>query len=245
MIPQKPSNPPQYQPSPSPQDNLPEKPKSNWALPFVIGVIVIALFVGAYFLFVKKSAENARQDAEEFAEELAKIDMGAMEFADTDTIIQQIEAQMPEETELIEPEIELEIELPEECFEEEIHLDEINKSSDTPKYDNNPNQVFHTAEQMPQFPGGEAALMKWLADHIMYPALAAENGVQGRVILQFVVKKDGSVDEVRVVRGKDPDLDREAVRVVRGLPKFIPGKMNGQAVNVWYTLPITFKLQGA
>ena len=137
------------------------------------------------------------------------------------------------------------MELPEECFEEEVHVDEINKSSDTSESTTTPNQVYQAAEQMPQFPGGEAALMKWLSDHIQYPPIAAENGVQGRVVLQFVVKKDGSIGEVKVARGKDPDLDREAVRVVRGLPKFIPGKMNGQAVNVWYTLPVTFRLQGA
>ena len=74
--------------------------------------------------------------------------------------------------------------------------------------------------------------------------MAMENGVQGRVVVQFVVTKDGSVGQVKVMRGKDPDLDKEAVRVVKSLPRFIPGKMNGQAVNVWYTLPISFKLQG-
>ena len=96
---------------------------------------------------------------------------------------------------------------------------------------------------MPQFPGGEAELMKYVANHIKYPTMAAENNIQGRVVVKFVVKKDGSVGEVQVLRGKDPDLDKEAVRVVRTLPKFIPGKMNGQAVSVWFTLPINFKLQ--
>ena len=85
--------------------------------------------------------------------------------------------------------------------------------------------------------------MKYVANHIKYPTMAAENNIQGRVVVKFVVKKDGSVGEVQVLRGKDPDLDKEAVRVVRTLPKFIPGKMNGQAVSVWFTLPINFKLQ--
>ena len=106
------------------------------------------------------------------------------------------------------------------------------------------NRVFDVVEQKPQFPGGEAALLKYVADHIRYPAMAQENNVQGRVVVQFVVTKTGSVGEVKVVRGKDPDLDKEAVRVVKSLPKFVPGKMNGHAVNVWYTLPIQFKLQG-
>ena len=104
-------------------------------------------------------------------------------------------------------------------------------------------EIFTAVEQMPQFPGGEAELLKYIATHIKYPTMAAENNIQGRVVVKFVVKKDGQVGDVVVVRGKDPDLDKEAVRVVKTLPKFIPGKMNGQAVSVWYTLPINFKLQ--
>ncbi|MBO5455867.1 MAG: energy transducer TonB [Muribaculaceae bacterium] len=105
-------------------------------------------------------------------------------------------------------------------------------------------KVFEVVEQKPQFPGGEAALLKWVSEHIRYPAMAQENNIQGRVIVQFVVTKTGDVGEVKVVRGKDPDLDKEAMRVVKSLPKFVPGKMNGHSVNVWYTLPISFKLQG-
>lgn len=106
------------------------------------------------------------------------------------------------------------------------------------------NKVFDVVEQNPVFPGGEAALLKYVAEHIRYPAMAQENNIQGRVVVQFVVTKTGSVGQVKVVRSKDPDLDKEAVRVVKSLPKFTPGKMNGHAVNVWYTLPINFKLQG-
>ena len=105
-------------------------------------------------------------------------------------------------------------------------------------------EVFRSVEQMPQFPGGEAALMKYLQSHINYPPMAAENNVQGRVVVQFVVDKTGKVGEVKVVRSVDNDLDKEAVRVCKSLPKFTPGRQNGQAVSVWYTLPVTFKLQG-
>lgn len=103
-------------------------------------------------------------------------------------------------------------------------------------------EIFKAVEQMPQFPGGEAALIKYIDSHINYPPMAAQNKVQGRVILQFVVEKDGSIGEVKVVRSVDKDLDAEAVRLVKTLSKFIPGRQNGQAVSVWYTLPITFKL---
>ena len=104
-------------------------------------------------------------------------------------------------------------------------------------------EVFRAVEQMPQFPGGDGELMKFLRDNIVYPAMAQENNVQGKVIVQFVVTKTGDIGEVKVVKSVDRDLDNEAVRLVKKLPKFIPGRMNGQAVNVWYTLPVQFKLQ--
>ncbi len=121
------------------------------------------------------------------------------------------------------------------------HKDEIVVEEKKPVEEN---KVFTAVEQMPQFPGGEGELYAWISKNLRYPPMAAENNIQGRVVVQFVVTKTGSIGEVKVLRGKDPDLDKEAVRVVKGLPKFIPGKMNGQAVNVWYTLPINFKLQG-
>ena len=105
-------------------------------------------------------------------------------------------------------------------------------------------EVFTVVEQMPQFPGGEAALMKYLQSHINYPPMAAENNVQGKVVVQFVVDKTGRVGEVKVVRSVDKDLDREAARVCKSLPKFTPGRQNGHPVSVWYTLPVSFKLQG-
>lgn len=124
----------------------------------------------------------------------------------------------------------------------EVVVVEEKKEEVKPKEDDN--KVFESVEQPPVFPGGDAALLKWIGSHINYPPVAQENGIQGKVTVQFVVTKTGSVGQVKVVRGKDPDLDKEAVRVVKSLPKFTPGKMNGHAVNVWYTVPITFKLQG-
>lgn len=107
----------------------------------------------------------------------------------------------------------------------------------------NDETVYRSVEQMPQFPGGEAALMKYLKSHINYPPKAAKNNIEGNVIVQFVVKKDGSIGEVKVVHSLEKDLDKEAVRVVKSLPKFTPGRHDGQAVSVWYTLPVSFKLK--
>jgi protein TonB len=105
------------------------------------------------------------------------------------------------------------------------------------------NKVFTSVEQMPVYPGGEGALLADIHKNLVYPPVAAENGVEGKVTVSFVVTKNGSIGEVKVARGKDPDLDKEAQRAVRALKKkFTPGKMNGHAVNVWYHVPITFRL---
>ena len=103
--------------------------------------------------------------------------------------------------------------------------------------------LFIEYEQMPQFLGGEVALMKFIADNLHYPDSAKAKKIQGRVVVKFVVTKTGEIGEVKIVRSKDLDLDKEAVRIVKSLPNFIPGKLNGEVVDMWYTLPITFKLQ--
>ena len=105
------------------------------------------------------------------------------------------------------------------------------------------NKVFDVVEQMPSYPGGMGALMQYLSSNIKYPVIAEENGIQGRVICTFVVERDGSITDVRIAKSVDPSLDKEAMRVVSKMPKWIPGKQNGSAVRVKYTLPVTFRLQ--
>lgn len=104
-------------------------------------------------------------------------------------------------------------------------------------------KIFTVVEQMPSFPGGEAALMQYLSKNIKYPPFAEENNIQGRVICTFVVERDGSVSDIRIARSVDSSLDKEAIRVVSGMPRWIPGRQNGQMVRVKYTLPVTFRLQ--
>ena len=104
-------------------------------------------------------------------------------------------------------------------------------------------KVFDVVEEMPSFPGGPGALMSFLSSNIKYPVVAEENGIQGRVIVAFVVERDGSITDVRVVKSVDQSLDKEAVRVVKSMPHWIPGKQNGSAVRVKYTVPVTFRLQ--
>ena len=104
--------------------------------------------------------------------------------------------------------------------------------------------IFMVVETMPEFPGGQQALFKYLSENVKYPVIAQENGIQGRVICQFVVNKDGAIVDVEVVRsGGGPSLDKEAVRVIKSMPKWNPGKQRGKAVRVKYTVPVNFRLQ--
>jgi len=104
-------------------------------------------------------------------------------------------------------------------------------------------QIFMVVESMPEFPGGEAALYKFLGENIKYPQMAKESGIQGRVFVTFVVERNGSVTDVRVLRGIGGGCDEEAVRVVQNMPSWTPGKQRGKAVRVQYNLPVKFTLQ--
>ena len=103
-------------------------------------------------------------------------------------------------------------------------------------------EVFADPEQQPYFPGGETALLKYLQENVKYPPKAIKDSIQGRVVVQFLIDPAGCVGEVKVVRSVSEELDAEAVRVVKTLPRFVPGRMYGKAVSAWYTLPVTFKI---
>lgn len=125
---------------------------------------------------------------------------------------------------------------------EVLKAKEVIAEPEPPKHEEE-NKVFDIVEQQPLFPGGPAALMKYLSENTKYPVVAQENGAQGRVTVQFVVEKDGSISDVHVLRGVDPSLDKEAVRVVKSMPRWTPGKQNGITVRVNYRVPVLFRLQ--
>ena len=125
---------------------------------------------------------------------------------------------------------------------EVLKAKEVIAQPEPPKHEEE-SKVFDIVEQMPSFPGGPAALMKFLSENIKYPVVAQENGVQGRVVVAFVVERDGSITDVHIARGVDPSLDKEAVRVVKSMPKWTPGKQNGSAVRVKFNVPVAFRLQ--
>ena len=105
------------------------------------------------------------------------------------------------------------------------------------------NAVYDMVEQMPSYPGGQAALVKYISDNLQYSSNAKESHIEGRVIVKFIARKDGSIDNVEVVRGVEPSLDAEAVRVIKNMPRWIPGMQNGQVVNARVSTPVTFKLE--
>ena len=109
--------------------------------------------------------------------------------------------------------------------------------------ENEDTPVFFIVEEMPEFPGGQLALRNFIAQSVKYPVIAQENGIQGKVFVNFVVAKDGTITQAKIFRGVDPSLDKEALRVVNSLPKWKPGKQGGKAVRVSYTVPINFVLQ--
>jgi TonB family protein len=111
------------------------------------------------------------------------------------------------------------------------------------KVENSSKKTYDVVEQMPSFPGGQQAMMDFISSNLHYPIVAQENGVQGRVVVSFVVEKDGSLSDIKVTKSVDPSLDKEAARIVKTMPKWVAGKRNGSCVRVRYNVPISFRLQ--
>ena len=139
----------------------------------------------------------------------------------------------PEVIEIVEDEVEIE-------YESEIEDTESDEDLEIVEEDDE--EVFMVVENMPKFPGGDLGLMKYIQKNVKYPPIAKEYNITGKVYISFVVDKSGSVTNVKVVRGVDENLDAEAVRVIKSLPKYKPGKQRGKPVRVMFTTPINFRL---
>ncbi len=243
--------------------------RNVWAL-IIVGLAAALLYLG---LQLQKMAEANKKVENTQAVEIAKLNTEKKEAkVEKKEIIKQepekVVEQVKSSVKFTAPIIKKDSEVKEE---DEIKLDEVQKSDkavgaftvegndevggavlkakeniaapEPPKHVVEETKIFTVVEQMPMFPGGEGALMGYLRDNIHYPTVAAENGVQGRVVVGFVVERDGSITDVNILRGVDPSLDREAMRVVKSMPKWTPGKQNGSAVRVKYQVPVSFRLQ--
>lgn len=243
--------------------------RNIWAL-IIVGLAAALLYLG---LQLQKMAEANKKVENTQAVELAKLNTEKKEAkVEKKEIIKQepekVVEQVKSSVKFTAPIIKKDSEVKEE---DEIKLDEVQKSDkavgaftvegndevggavlkakediaapEPPKHVVEETKIFTVVEQMPMYPGGNAALMGYLRDNIKYPTVAAENGVQGRVVVGFVVERDGSITDVNILRGVDPSLDREAMRVVKSMPRWNPGKQNGSAVRVKYQVPVSFRLQ--
>lgn len=243
--------------------------RNVWAL-IIVGLAAALLYLG---LQLQKMAEANKKVENTQAVELAKLNTEKKEAkVEKKEIIKQepekVVEQVKSSVKFTAPIIKKDSEVKEE---DEIKLDEVQKSDkavgaftvegndevggavlkakediaapEPPKHVVEETKIFTVVEQMPMYPGGYAALMGYLRDNIHYPTIAAENGVQGRVVVGFVVERDGSITDVKILRGVDPSLDREAMRVVESMPRWNPGKQNGSAVRVKYQVPVSFRLQ--
>ena len=243
--------------------------RNVWAL-IIVGLAAALLYLG---LQLQKMAEANKKVENTQAVELAKLNTEKKEAkVEKKEVIKQepekIVEKVKSSVKFTAPVIKKDSEVKEE---DEIKLDEVQKSDkavgfkdvvgndevggsvlkakediaapEPPKHVVEETKIFTVVEQVPMFPGGDGALMGYLRDNIHYPTVAAENGVQGRVVVGFVVERDGSITDVNILRGVDPSLDREAMRVVKSMPKWTPGKQNGSAVRVKYQVPVSFRLQ--
>ena len=243
--------------------------RNLWAL-IIVALAAVLLYLG---LQLQRMAEANKKVENTQAVELAKLNTEKKEAkVEKKEIIRQepekVVEQVKSSVKFTAPIIKKDEEVKEE---DEIKLDEVQKSDkavgaftvegndevggavlkakediaapEPPKHVVEETKIFTVVEQMPMFPGGDPALMGYLRDNIHYPTVAAENGVQGRVVVGFVVERDGSITDVNVLRSVDPSLDREAMRVVKSMPRWQPGKQNGSAVRVKYQVPVSFRLQ--
>lgn len=154
------------------------------------------------------------------------------------------EPEAPEVIDVVEEKVETRIEIKTEDDASQRQMEAyVPPPPPKPKQEEVTEEIFVVVEEQPEFPGGNTAMMKFLGDNIKYPVIAQENGIQGRVITNFVVERDGSITDVQVVRGVDPSLDKEAIRVIQSMPKWKPGKQRGSTVRVRFTLPVVFRLQ--
>lgn len=189
----------------------------------------------------------------EKAEELGQIEV-QIEDEELMPITRQEDIQLPppppqqtvtEVFEVIDDKIEVQetFEINEGDADDEIQIQDIKPVENEPEEEPEEQQTFLIVEDMPEFPGGDVALRKFIAENVRYPEVAKENDIQGTVYVRFVVDKDGSVTNVELLRGVDPLLDKEAIRVVQSLPKWKPGRQRGKAVKVSHSVPIKFALQ--
>jgi len=232
---------------------LRKKYNRNLLIGLIIGVIILSTSIIAPYISAKALENRLKRRAERQVEiKMENLDQPQQEAppppppppppAET---VQQVRYVAPVVVDTIKPEDVKQLMTADqaqvEVKNEDVQV--VEQVQEEVKEEEAPQEVFVVVEEMPTFPGGEAELMKFIYANIQYPTVAQENNIQGRVVLKFCVTYKGGVDQVQVIKGVDPALDAEAIRVIKMLPTWKPGKQGGKAVNVWYNVPVTFQLR--
>ena len=212
-------------------------------LTFTLVGLVVSLFI-VWRVFEYKSYD--KQNLDTFQRQVEVIEEEMVEITKQEMPKPPVQAPKPQVTQIqvVEDDVEVEdIELNAEVDQDEVIEEYVYEAPEIEEEDIQEEEVFLSVEENPEFPGGPAKLLEYVQKNLKYPMMARESDIQGRVFVGFVVEKDGSITNVKVMRGIGGGCDEEAVRVVQSLPKFKPGKQRGNPVRVAYTLPIVFKLQ--
>ena len=222
----------------SPKANL-----ENKKLTFTLIGLVLALFI-VWRVFEHRSYD--KQTVDTFTRQIEVIEEEMVEITKQEQPKPQVQAPKPQVTQIqvVENDEETQdIEIDAEVTQDEVLEEYVYEAPEIEEEEIQEEEVFLSVEENPEFPGGPAKLLEYVQKNLKYPMMARESDIQGRVFVGFVVEKDGSISNVKVLRGIGGGCDEEAVRVVQSLPKFKPGKQRGNPVRVQYTLPIVFKLQ--
>lgn len=232
---------------------LRKKYKPTLILALLVGVLIIGTLVIAPYLNAKATVNREKR-----AERAVEIKMESMDAPVEQVapppppppppadVVQQAKYVPPVVVDSVKPEEEVQLMTADEAQEVVQNTDVVDipvEVKEEVQEEEAEEVPFVVVEEMPMFPGGDAALLKYIGENTVYPEVAKENNIQGRVIVRFCVTAKGGVSQVTVLKGVDPELDAEAIRVVNTLPPFKPGKQGGKPVPVWYMVPITFTLK--
>lgn len=232
---------------------LRKKYSRNVLIALLIGIVVISTAIITPYLNAK-AAENRSKRAERQVEiKMENLDTPNEQVAPPpppppppQDVIQQAKYVPPVVVDSVKPEEEVKLMTADQAqvtVQNQEVVEEVAVVAEEVQEEEAEAEPFVVVEEMPMFPGGEVELLKWIGEHTQYPEVAKENNIQGKVIVRFCVTSKGGVDKVSILKGVDPELDKEAIRVVQTLPTFKPGKQGGKPVPVWYMVPINFTLK--
>ena len=235
---------------------LRKKYNRNVIIAIIIGIILISTAVITPYLNTKAAETRAKRTETQVEIKMENLDQPAENVAPppppppppTSDVVQQARYVPPVVVDSVSPEESVQLMTADQAqvvvVDEDVNIVEVVAvATEEVQEDVDEAEPFVVVEEMPMFPGGESELLKFIAENTQYPEVAKENNIQGKVIVRFCVTSKGGVDKVEILKGVDPELDKEAVRVVKTLPTFKPGKQGGKPVPVWYMVPINFTLK--